>query len=289
VPLAAAQSACESQPHESVAGSHLEPPGLPAHGVHVPDAPHAVSWFPATHELPEQQNPPLQLPLVAPPHAAVHDPPAHVGVPPAHGEQPIPFAPHAAFSVPGLHVPALQQPPLHGVCVPPPHALPHVCALVSQASPEPPPVAAGQSAAASHPHVSVLASHFEPIALPTQLAHAPAPPHAVLCVPLTQAPVEQQNPPEHTPSFTAPHADVHTPEAHVGVPPPHGAHAPPLAPQAAFWVPATQVPALLQHPPLHACVASHLLWQRCEAVSHDSRAGQSFTVVQPHDEPLSHR
>ena len=132
------------------------------------------------------------------------------------------------------------------------------------------------------------ASHFDPLGLPVQTAQMPETPHAALWFPVTQAPAEQQKPPAHVPSPPAPHAAVHAPEAHVGVPPAHDPQARPLAPHAPFWVPATQLPAL-QHPPLHACVPSHALEQRCVAVLQDSRAGQSDAALQPQEEPLSQR
>ena len=122
-----------SHPHSRL-GSHFVPLALPVQTAQVPDPPHAVGWSPATQELPEQQNPPLHVPSPVAPQDVVHEPPAvHVGVPAVHGEHVWPFAPHAPFAVPVTHVPALQQPPLHPVWFVPRHALPQVCAFVSQA------------------------------------------------------------------------------------------------------------------------------------------------------------
>ena len=66
------------------------------------------------------------------PHApAVHfGPGLHVAVQLVHAVPPVP---HAASSLPEAHAPELQHPPLHAVWFGPRHALPHLCALVSQA------------------------------------------------------------------------------------------------------------------------------------------------------------
>jgi hypothetical protein len=122
-----------------------------------------------------------------------------------------------------------------------------------------PPVGGAQSVAASQPHVSVPGSHFVPLRLPTQVAQVPDPPQAVGWFPATHAPLEQQKPPAHAPSPPAPHAAEHAPAVHVGFPAPQTAQAAPLTPHAPFCVPATQVPAPLQQPPLHGWVASHWL------------------------------
>jgi hypothetical protein len=70
-----------------------------------------------------------------------------------------------------------------------------------------PALAAAQSVTASHPHFNVLGSHFDPFTLPTQLMHAPDPPQALLAVPATQDPFEQQ-PPLHV--APVPHDVEHT-------------------------------------------------------------------------------
>jgi hypothetical protein len=127
-----------------------------------------------------------------------------------------------------------------------------------------------------------------PIPLPRQFAHVPDPPHAEVCVPETQALPEQQNPALQLPAPLAPHAEVHTPPVHVGVPAAQIAQPRPPAPHAPLPVPATHVPALPQHPPLHGWVASHALTQTCAAPQAWS-AGQSVAVLQPQDEPFSHR
>jgi hypothetical protein len=114
-------------------------------------------------------------------------------------------------------------------------------------------LAAGQSAAALHPQVSVPGSHCAPFAV-VHTAQLPEPPHAAGIVPATQALPEQQNPPLHEPLPVAPQADVQMPAVHVGVPAAHGAaQAWPFSPHARFPVPDTQIPAS-QQPPLH-CVS----------------------------------
>ncbi len=286
MPLAAAQSVCELHPHVSVEGSH-KAPFTAEQTAQIPVPPHAPGVVPLTQVAPEQQNPPVHAPSEPAPHAAVQAPEAHVGVPAVQGVHACPLEPHVVLAVPGSQVPELQHPPLHGVWLGPSHELVHVCALVSHALPAVPPFTMGQSEAASHPHVSVDASHFEPPGLPVQIAHAPEPPHAPACVPLTQAPDEQQNPPVHAPSLPAPQAAVHAPDTHVGVPAAHGAHMVPVVPQAPFWVPSTQVPDMPQHPELHGCVASHALEQTCDPL-HASSAGQSAAPAQPQVAPFSH-
>jgi len=280
-PLAAAQSVCELHPHVSVEGSHTAPFTAAEQTAQIPEPPHAPGVVPLTQVAPEQQNPAAHAPSPATPHAAVHEPETQVGVPAVQTAHACPFDPHVPLPVPASHVPELQHPPLHAVWLGPSHELVHVCALVSHALP------GGQSEAASHPHVSVDGSHFEPPGLPGQIAQVPEPPHAPSCVPPTHAPDEQQNPPVHVPLLPAPQAAAHAPDTHVGVPAAHVAHMAPPVPQAPFWVPATQVPDVLQHPELHGCVASHALEQTCEALQASS-AGQSATPAQPQVAPFSH-
>ena len=274
-----------------VAASHREPfglAGLPLQTAQVPEAPHAPGSVPATQDVPEQQKPPLHEPLPVAPQVDVHAPFVHVGVPSRQGEQAWPVPPHAPFCVPVAQLPPLQQPPLHGVWLAPPQAAPHLWVPVSHACPAAMPVAATQSVAESHPHVSVPGSHFGPFGLAEQTAQVPDPPHAAACVPATHAPAEQQKPALQAPSPPAPQADVHAPAVQVGVPAAQGAHARPLTPQAPFWSPATHVPPMLQHPPLQAWVASHVLWHWWVAVLQDSSGAQSLALLQPQAPPLSH-
>jgi hypothetical protein len=287
-PLALAQSVCESQPHTSVPGSHFVPIGLFVQTAHAPEPPHAPAPVPATQVLPEQQKPPLHIPL-PPPHVDTHAPAVHVGVPAAHGgKHACPLRPQAPFCVPVTQLPELQQPPLQPVSFVPRHPPPHVCVTVLHASPASEPVAAAQSVTTSHPQVSVPGSHLGPLGLPTQLVQTPDPPHAAGRFPLTHDPDEQQKPALQFPSPPDPQAAVHVPAAHVGVPALQVAHARPFAPHAPLPVPATQIPPVPQHPPLHGCVASHWLVQTCVATLHDSSGAQSLELLQPHEVPFSH-
>src|SRR4051812_35134885 len=63
-------------------------------------------------------------------------------------------------------------------------------------------------------------------------------------------------------------------------------HTPPLLPQLACAVPATQVPTfmpigMLQQPPLHAVLASHAVLQVLVTALHAWPAGQSIAELQP--------
>jgi hypothetical protein len=68
----------------------------------VQDGPHVAPWVSSAHIPPPQQKPEPHVPSCAPPHWAVHCPPAHVGfcgsVHPTHA---VPTLPHAPLSVPG--------------------------------------------------------------------------------------------------------------------------------------------------------------------------------------------
>ncbi len=162
----------------SVPGSHCAP-FASVQTAHVPEPPHAVAWLPVTQEPIEQHVPAPQVPLPAPPQAAVHALPTHDGVAPEHGPQACPLPPQAVFTLPAVHIPPLQQPPLHPVSLVPRHAVPHACVIVLQACPAPRPTAGAHSAAVSHPQVSVPGSQLVPFALPMQLAQVPDPPQAV--------------------------------------------------------------------------------------------------------------
>jgi len=162
-----------------------------------------VGALPAVQEPAEQQKPPPQVPLPAPPHAPAHAPAAQVGVPPEQTAQAAPVAPQAPLPVPAWHVPpAPQQPPLHAVSFAPPHAAPHVCVLVSHAWP------VGQSAGAAHPQTPLVQA--SPAALIVQSWQAPpALPHSILLVPATHMPPMSQQPPLQA-LWPAPHAAPHT-------------------------------------------------------------------------------
>lgn len=156
--------------------------------AHVPEEPHIVALVePATQAPPEQQNPPLHVPSVPPPHAEVHVPLLpQVGVAPLQAlHEPEP--PHAPFCVPGWQWVPSQQPPLQAR--PPEQVLAHV-ALLWHA------VFAGQSDAAPQPHATPP-SHTCPFDEFVQSAHAPLAPHSLFAVPATQAPVAEQQPPLH--------------------------------------------------------------------------------------------
>ena len=163
------QSVAIAQPQSPVDRQAL-PDEPPRQKPQVPPSiPQARGDVPAAH-MPELQQPPLHGWL--PEHVLVHTPllvshassagqsvamaQPHVPLerhavpelPPAHEVQVPPAAPHAVCAVPGAHVPALQQPPLHvWVDV---HAVVHLWVAVSHASSvgqsvgtaQPPPVSA---------------------------------------------------------------------------------------------------------------------------------------------------
>lgn len=145
------------------------------------------------------------------------------------------------------------------------------------------PFAAAQSVCKSHPHISVADSHFVPLGLPVQMAHVPEPPHAVGWFPVTQEPIEQQVPPPHVPLPAAPQVAVHDVATHVGVAAAHVEQSCPLPPQAPFWVPAVQLPALLQQPPLHpvSLVPRHALPHVWVPVLHACPAAHPAAVSHP--------
>lgn len=215
-----------------------------------------------------------------------HTPAVHFGpgLHPVMQSLHVPDVPQALSVAPPWHVPPspVQQPPLHAVWLAPPHALPHFFCDVSHACPGLPPAAAAQSVADSQPHVSVPGSHFVPTGLPVHTAHVPEPPHAPGVLPATHALPEQQKPPSHAPLPAAPHAEVHAPDVHVGVPPPQPLHARPSPPHAPFAVPATQLPPLAQHPPLQACAGAQLVVHWDFDVSHAQSGRQSVAAKQPH-------
>jgi len=249
------------------------------------------------------------VPFPPPPHAAVHVPPAHVGVPFAHPTQAPPVAPQAPLAVPATHCAASgsQQPPLHAVSPAAPHAAPQVCVFVLHACP------LGQSVATLQPQVP-FASHAEPAELLAQFVQAPPlVPHAFAAVPPTHVTPLQQ-PPLHGVSFAAPHAVEHVcvcvlhelpegqsvaaPQPQVSVPDSQTwpaalvlqlAHRAPF-PQAPVAVPTAHWPATgSQQPPLQAVLLAppHVLPQVWVVVLHDEPLGQSAAALQPHASVLA--
>jgi hypothetical protein len=199
---------------------------------------HAKSVGQSTSDLQPQNVPPdvsHAEPFVFPTHEA------HIGADVVTA--------HAPWTLPAAHFPEVgsQQPPLHGLCME--HAAPHT--PFSHACP------IGQSTAELHPHVPAP-THCGPAGFAVQSTHAaPDAPQAVPAIASHVLVAPQQKPVPHTP--VAPptwQVDVHAPDAHVGVPPPHGAHAPPFEPQFASSAPATQF-APSQHPPLHVRLFAH--------------------------------
>jgi hypothetical protein len=71
----------------------------------------------------------------------------------------------------------------------------------------------------------------------------------------------------------------------LGVPVPlQGVHAPPVLPQSKFELPRTQLPAAVQHPPRHGCVASHVVTHTL-AAEQEVCETQSATELHPQDPP----
>jgi hypothetical protein len=216
--------------------------------------------------------------------------------------QAAPAGPH----VPGavslvVHVPPLQQPPLHAWL--PEQALVHWSGVPAPLHAVPP----GQSPAAAHPHAPppVTVSHAVPPPFPTHVAQAPpVEPHVVCPVPALQVFVESQHPPlqvsppaqlvEQTCDVVL-HAcpvgqsdDVLHPQVsfdrHTGVLPEQIAQVP-LVPHAPFVVPPTHV-VPLQQPPLQGAVAEHVVTHAWVVVSHAIPEPQSVAELHPHVPPV---
>ena len=202
-------------------------------------------------------------------------PPLHLGSAPEHVAHAFPEEPHALTLVPATHAPPLeQQPPLHGVSLLPPHALPQVALAVLHAS------SVEHCVCVVQPQAPL--THVVPFALPEQLAHVPLLPHVPGALPVTQRWLLQQVPPPHVPLPALPQVDVHDPAEQVGVPLAHTEQPPPVAPHAPLLVPAMHCPPL-QHPPLHAVSVAppHAVPHWCVEVSHACSAGQSVAFWQP--------
>ncbi len=174
LPLAAGQSVAELHPQAPL--TQLEPAPFPEHVAHVPDVPHAAGLLaPLTHALPEQQKPPLHVPLPAAPHADVHAPPMQVGVPAPHTAHARPLVPHAPLPLPATHVPALQHPSPQGCDASQPAAMMHAPLMHVMGS--------GQSLSLVQPHTPVV-RHACPTVLSVQSTqNVPSPPQAVGSVP----------------------------------------------------------------------------------------------------------
>jgi hypothetical protein len=203
----------------------------------------------------------------------------------------------------------LQQPPLHGVCEPPPHDAVQIEVDLSHA------VFGGQSLVAWQPQVPVCAMQTCPLVLAEQSVQLPEAPQALFAVPGEQAPLAVQQPAGHG-AFGTEHANaqipflvshpelvagqlafevqphwvpagvvVHTlPVAPLAKPAVQLAQAPPAVPQAATLVPAMQVPpaGAEQHPPLHGWEELHVIVHVPCTVSQAVPMGQSEALLQPH-------
>jgi hypothetical protein len=213
-----------AQPHEPA--THAAPFGLPAQLTHTaPVEPQATPALPGWQVPPlaAEQQPPLHgdadeqlVEQVVPLHAVLsgqldalkqpHMPLTHAWpfrLPLQFWHKP-PGGPHTLPVLPRLQVPALQQPPLHGVTPGLMHMVVHTCVFWLQA------FGAGQSVATEQPHVPPLPLPMQmpPLTLPGQLVHAlPELPHAVADKPITHMPAEQQ-PPLHA-LMPGPHDGVH--------------------------------------------------------------------------------
>jgi hypothetical protein len=207
------------QPQMPVGTMQVKPTAMPAQLTHTPPPlPHIAEVLPGW-QLPlliALQQPPLHIcdgTLHCGPHACVDmlhawlggqslttpqpqlppfEPMMHTAPPEAavHAEHAPPFEPHAPLALPATHELFEQQPPLHAVCVAPPHEAEHLCVLVSHE------LSTRQSVGWLQPHSP--ATHAEPSALPVQLAHMPELPHAVAVVPPAQVPLAMlQQPPLH--------------------------------------------------------------------------------------------
>jgi hypothetical protein len=291
--------------HPQTPPTHADPAALAAQLVQL--GPHASDCVSATHALATQHVVAPHVPSPASPHAAVHVPAApHVGVPPAQAAHAAPELPHAPLAFPPAHWPAVgsQHPLLHAVSAAPPHAVPHVCVVVSHAWP------LAQSVAALQPHASVAGMHTVPLALPVQSTQALAPPHAVWLVPGRHEPPVPQQPALQ--GAVGEHVKRHRPETvsqpalfegqSLAAPQPHcpplvtashtsplepaakpaaqDEHVPPLLPHAVVPVPAWQVPrAAEQQPPLQGCDVPHVVVHAPVVVLQASSAGQSAAFV----------
>ena len=272
---------------------------------HVPDEPHAVCTVPDTHRLPEQQKPPVHIPLPGLLQIGVHAPPAHVGAPLAQARHAPPVTPHAMFAVPAWHVPAPQQPPLHAVWLASPHVLSQTCVTVLHAWFDP------QSVTVLHPQL-VPPRQRCPCPLAVQSRHVlPDAPHAVLAVPVVHVPFAPQHPPLHAVRFGAPQVPVHVcvtvlhacpvpqsaatlhPQVCVAVSQTCPAalvaqlvHAVPEGPQAAVAVPSAQRLFAPQQPTRQGVCAEHAKLHVFVAALHDTAfAGQSARVLHPQTPP----
>jgi hypothetical protein len=256
--------------------TQISPSGLAAlQTEHEPPFwPHAALSVPATHVPPEQQ-PPLhgcvalhvevhvfvdvshamslgQSPLVAQPHLFTEPPTGMHALPPEPGavqsvHVAVPVL-HACGSLPPAHTPPPQHPPLQGC---------DALQLVTQLPPESQALPIAQSVVTAHPQLPGK-TQTTPFGLARQLTHDPPDgPHVALPMDWHVLVESQQKPLPQSSDPPTVHADTQAPAEHVGVPPPHVVHDPPLAPHWVSAVPAThEVP--LQQPPLHAvCEAPH--------------------------------
>ncbi len=104
--------------------------------------------------------------------------PLHVGSAPEQTAHTLPDDPHASTLVPATHPPPLeQQPPLHAVSLPAPHAVPQVLLVVLHAS------CVGHCVCVVQPHAPLM--HVVPFTLPEQLTHVPLLPHVAGAFPVT--------------------------------------------------------------------------------------------------------
>jgi hypothetical protein len=196
------QSWASLQPHWYTLEISTQPAptfvGQPVQSKQAPDEPQVDGALPATHAFPEQQNPPLQLPLPRAPHWLVHayvvpEVFSQVGVPSLQAVHRPPFEPQAAFEVPATQAPSVappgtrQQPPLQAWLAL--QVVVHWLVLVSHAKP------AGQSLALTQPHSPLVQA--SPTVFPVQSSQTPLVPQAVSAVPTLQDPLvaaEQQPP-----------------------------------------------------------------------------------------------
>ncbi len=256
-----------------------ESPG--GHGTQaLPPVPHAVALVPDSHFPKASQHPVGQLDAL---HVVPSQPPpVHVS-PDGQTAQARPSVPHAEVLLPERQIPAASQQPaghvfaLHGgdsqVWLAPSQTWP----LAAQSSHDSPPVPQARSSCppthsrppdpfglqqpfghveGSQPvgtprHAWDLGSQdVKPFALQSSQA-CPSSPHAVMEVPVWQAPIGSQHPVgqvlgSHEPGGT----HVRDDELQVSSPL-HTVHALPPPPQAAVDVPVTHLPSAVQHPVAH--------------------------------------